>query len=431
MKLVVDWVSTRFAPRMNALTRNAWVSAIQESILRVVPFILVGSFVTLLAIIPGLSDAVPTIWKLSDFTFGMISLFMAVLIPYFILEKKRHPEFSQIAALASVALYIMLLKPATLDNGAVSFTFARFGAQGMLVAITGGLFVGAVMNAFARWDIFKNNTTLPGFVTTWFQSLLPILIVIATGWLLTFVLEFDSFAAIVAVFSPLLTGGQSFIGFVLVCFISAFFYSFGISSWALAPVFYPIWLAGIQQNSQLVAAGRQAVNINTYEVVFSGFIAFGGIGATLMLVVMMSFMARSTRLKAIGRAGAVPSLFNINEPIVFGAPIAFNPILMVPFWLNSIVLSSLTYIALRTGLAQIPSRVFSLWYMPFPISTYLVSGLAGVGLALVLMAVSFAIWFPFFRVYDAQEVRVEQEDLAAEQGGVTAVSPVSPKARAR
>nr|VUD28460.1 PTS system, lactose/cellobiose family IIC component [Raoultella sp. NCTC 9187] len=29
--------------------------------------------------------------------------------------------------------------------------------------------------------------------------------------------------------------------------------------------------------------------------------------------------------------GFVPGLFNINEPILFGAPIIMNPILFIPF----------------------------------------------------------------------------------------------------
>lgn len=34
--------------------------------------------------------------------------------------------------------------------------------------------------------------------------------------------------------------------------------------------------------------------------------------------------SRSNRLKAMGRATLIPSIFNINEPVVFGV-IAWNP----------------------------------------------------------------------------------------------------------
>src|SRR5690625_6864722 len=92
--------------------------------------------------------------------------------------------------------------------------------------------------------------------------------------------------------------------------------------------------------------------------------------------------ARSSRLKATGKAVIVPSIFNINEPVVSGGPIVFNPMLMIPFWLNGLIIPALTYGALSTGLFKIPSEVFQLWYVPFPIATYLVSNFKGVLLLL-------------------------------------------------
>ncbi len=45
-----------------------------------------------------------------------------------------------------------------------------------------------------------------------------------------------------------------------------------------------------------------------------------------------SFLAKSDQLKVLGKASLVPGLFNINEPIIFGMPIVYNPYLAVPFF---------------------------------------------------------------------------------------------------
>jgi PTS system cellobiose-specific IIC component len=414
MEKFVSFLSDKFAPKVNKFTRNPWVAAVQSAILAVLPFILVGSLVTLIGIIPGVKDAAPTLSRISDFTFGLLGLFVAFLIPYSVMEKKKLNSLKIIAGLSGVALFLMLLSPTIKASGQIVFEFGRLGATGMFVSIVGGLFTALVMVVFSKVNFFKNSENLPSFVINWFNSLLPILVVIAAGWLLNFVLHFDVFKLIIDAFSPLTSIAETFPGFVLLCFIPLFFYSFGISGWVTLPISFPIWVTAIQQNADNLAAGLEATNVFTYEVCFVGFLTFGGFGATLPLVALMNFAAKSKRLRAIGRAGAIPSVFNINEPIVFGAPIAFNPMLMVPFWINGLLMPAMTWLALKGGLAEVPTKVFQLWYMPYPISTFLVSDWRGVLVVLVLMAVSFLVWLPFFRAYDIQEAKKERKEEAEE-----------------
>ncbi|WP_227019919.1 PTS transporter subunit EIIC [Sinanaerobacter chloroacetimidivorans] len=184
-------------------------------------------------------------------------------------------------------------------------------------------------------------------------------------------------------------------------------YSFGISPWAPYPIFFPIWVAGIEANAHNIAAGLQPHNIHTFETLM-GWIWLGGMGTTLPLVIMMLFWAKSSHLKAIGKITIAPAIFNINEPVVFGAPIAFNPILMIPMWLNGLLIPAITYIVLNMGMVTIPSQVMQMWYIPVGISTYLVNfDWRGLILLAVNLAVSFLIWYPFFKVYDMQEVGKE------------------------
>ncbi|MGC3995531.1 MAG: PTS transporter subunit EIIC [Propionicimonas sp.] len=416
MESLTDWMTDEFAPRANKVTGNLWVKALQEAIMAVVPMILVGSLITLVSILNNFFSWMPNLTPINQFSFGLMGLFVAFLIPYHVMQHKDFRDRRLVAGMAGVAVFLMLIGPTfSEDGGSITFTFERFGATGMFTSILAGLAVAAVFNLFAKLKMFKNSTALPDFIIVWFDSMLPILLSLLVTWLLVDVAHLDIYAGLLAIFSPLTAIVQSFWGFVILYFIGAFLYSFGMSAWILFPIVYPLQLQGIQDNMAAVAAGHPATNINTYEVLYSGWVGIGGIGATLPLVIMMAFWARSARLKAIGRASLAPSIFNINEPIVFGAPIAFNPILMVPFWINSIVPPVLTYWALSSGLVPIPSQLFQMWYTPFPFATWIVSpGLASMVLLAVITALVTLTWLPFFRAYDRQAVAEDEAEEAEE-----------------
>ncbi|MCY6959899.1 PTS sugar transporter subunit IIC [Clostridium brassicae] len=406
MKKFIEWMNEKFAPAMNKITRNPWVSAIQDSIMGVLPLILVGSLITMISILNQYFPNMPDFSPISSFSFGLMSIFIVFLTPYFIMEKQKKNDRKLVSALTGVALFLMLLKP-NLSEGNITFSFERLGANGMFVALFVGIIVGAVMYLFSKISLFSDSSSLPDFIIVWFDTIIPISILLVIGWIFTFQLHFDLYAAILKIFQPLSLIGQSFAGFVLGTFICVFLYSFGVSPWALYPIIFPIWVAGVEANAQNIATGLQPQNIHTFETLM-GWVWIGGMGTTLTLVLLMLFVAKSKRLKAMGKVTIIPSLFNINEPVVFGAPVAFNPILMIPMWLNGLIIPSITYIVLNMGMVTIPSKVMQLWYLPVGISTYLVNfDFRGLLLLAANILASFIIWYPFFKVYDIQETKKE------------------------
>ncbi|TNW81482.1 PTS transporter subunit EIIC, partial [Enterococcus faecium] len=73
----------------------------------------------------------------------------------------------------------------------------------------------------------------------------------------------------------------------------------------------------------------------------------------------IAFLAKSDQLKVLGKASLVPGLFIINEPIIFGMTIVYNPYLAVPFFLAPLASATLAYFAIRLEivkpmLAQMP-----------------------------------------------------------------------------
>jgi PTS system cellobiose-specific IIC component len=399
------WLEESLAPALNKAAKNIWVETIKDALMQILPLILAGSLVTIFAILQDFIPNFPNLWTFSSYTMGLIGLFIAFLIPFNYMERKKLPKMRIVSGMTSVCLFALILR---LENLAEA-DYSAFGAGGMFVSIIVGVIVSLVMGLFANFSIFSKNSAIPDFVRFWFDSMIPIILLIAAGWFVVYFLDFNLFEFIQGLFHPLVAISESFAGFVLIYFVMCFLYSLGISTWVYYAVLNPIMLAGIAANMEAVAAGLPATHIMTNEVVYIGFLCIGGTGATLSLVLML-MASKSKRLKSLGVASFVPGLLNINEPVVFGC-VAWNPPLMIAMWLQGIFLPIITYLGLRSGLVSIPKSVFGLWYMPYPITSIIVSGIAGLVLFAILFAVSWILWYPFFKVYEKQQAAVE----AAEQ----------------
>lgn len=413
MKKIMDFMNHSFTPIVNKITKNPWVSAIQDAVMTALPLVLVGSLVTIVSLLKNLIPNMPDFSLVNSFSFGLFALIVAFLIPYYVMEKKHHDSKKLIAGATSIALFMMLLMPTISEDGNITYVMSRFGAMGMFVAIVVGLFVSAVMNFASKHSFFSEDSAIPDFVIGWFDSLLPISFVLLVGWAIVVPLNLDFFNLILVVFSPLSKIVQSYPGFVLSVFIPVFLYTFGISGWVMMPVVYPVYMAGLAENAELVSKGLDPINIATQETCYA-FSSMGGVGTTLALAVMMCFMSRSMQLKAIGKAVIVPSIFNINEPLMFGAPIVFNPYLMVPMWINGLVIPTIAYVLMNVGLVSIPTQSYLLWYMPYPITSYLATqDFRAVIAAIAIFAVSFLIYYPFFKAYDNSLLKNEAEAAVA------------------
>ena len=85
-----------------------------------------------------------------------------------------------------------------------------------------------------------------------------------------------------------------------------------------------------------IVLSNMVENQSGANIAFAGefnnsFVTIGGSGATLGMVIFIAFFAKSAQLSALGKAAIVPSFFNINEPILFGMPVVYNPYTAIPF----------------------------------------------------------------------------------------------------
>ena len=157
MKKIMDWMTNSFAPVMNKLARNPWISSVQEAILTAMPVILIGSFATVFNILRDFIPQMPDLSMVSQFSFGLLSLFLAYLVPERIMEKKKHKKTAKQAGLAGIALFLMVCSPVFDEAGNIVIQAWQLGNGGMIAALVSGLFVGAVMNQFAKHSFFCHN----------------------------------------------------------------------------------------------------------------------------------------------------------------------------------------------------------------------------------------------------------------------------------
>ncbi|EQI55641.1 phosphotransferase system, EIIC family protein [Clostridioides difficile Y307] len=410
MNKFIDFLSEKFTPVVNNMTKNIWVQSVQSTIMKVLPMVFVGSLVTIVSVLKNYISFLPDLSPINQYTFGLLGLFIAFLLPMETMKNKKFESMRVVAGLAGAGLMLMMIRLEITNEGAI-FNFNRFGGEGMLVSLVAGLFSGLIMSLFGSFSFFGEDSALPDFVSKWFDNMLPITVIMFVGWGLIYGLNFDMFEIIVRVFKPVSDIAQTLPGFVLLNFLVVFIYSLGISGWVLSPITYSIQLGAIAANAAAVASGGVATNIYVYEVIQTGWITLGGLGATLPLVIMMC-LSRVGRIKAIGRACIVPSIMNINEPVIFGAPVAWNPFLMLPMWIGTVVISITTYLSMSMGFVTIPSKVFNLWYVPFGISTFMVNqdvrGLIVLAINIVLL---FMIWYPFFKAYEKEEIKLESQEV--------------------
>lgn len=151
---------------------------------------------------------------------------------------------------------------------------------------------------------------------------------------------------------------------------------------------------------------------NIFTAGFSDFFCnFGGGGSTLGLVLMMTFLGKSNRLKTLGKLSLPAGIFGINEPIIFGLPIVLNPVMAIPFIITPVVNTVLAYLATITGIMPITSGVQLPWTTPIGFSGFLVTGtIMGSVVQIALLAINMAIYYPFFKLLDKRYLEEEHQN---------------------
>src|SRR5699024_9242387 len=229
------------------------------------------------------------------------------------------------------------------------------GGQGLFVAIILGILTTEAMRFLINKGVaFEMPAGVPPYVMRTFRALVPFLLILPAVWALEWIVWANMGVtipqAVLDLFSPLVSASNSYwaaLGMILLMLV---LWSIGIHGMnVVSSVAYPFWMTQMANNADAISAGNPAeANGIVTETFFHMFTLIGGSGTTLGLAVFLLFAA-SVQLKQVGKTAIIPSLFNINEPLIFGVPIVLNPLLIIPFVLGPVVIVTINYILFATG----------------------------------------------------------------------------------
>lgn len=412
MNRFMKWLAESFAPTMNRWFSKPWLAAVSSCMQKIIPFILTGSLIYFYNVFVSFIPSLPDLSPILNYSFMLITMIVAFMMANQCMEKLNHPGYTTNAGVVAICILFMAVTPKGDSVDSLSSFMGNLGPSGIAVGMVIGLLVSVVFHLWGKLH-FLEDSSVPDFVTGWINTIIPNVVCLAIGMIVVFNFGINLVDVILGIFMPISNILSTLPGFVLYSFVMGFFYTLGVSTWLWGAISTPVFMINIQQNIDAVAAGNAATQIVTSEAVFTlAFITMGGVCCTLGLNLLMCF-SKSKQLKMLGRVFLAPSIFNINEPIMFGAPVVFNPLLMLPAWINAIIGPIYVWILMSTGLLNIPSKMIQVGQIPAPFCSVMVTqDMRALLWWAVLFVIYIAIWYPFFKVYEKQKLQEESQQVA-------------------
>ena len=415
-------------PFFEKVSRNIYLRAIRDGFISAMPVVLFSSIFLLIAYVPnifGFSWSASTealIMKPYGYTMGILGVLVAGTTAKSLTDSfnRKLESTNQInflsTMLASISGFLLLAADAVEGGG---FANGFLGTKGLLTAFLAAFITVNIYNITV-----KNNVTIrmpeevPPNISQVFKDIIPFTLVIVVLYGLDIVtrniMGTNVAESVIKLFEPLFTAADGYLGITIIFGAYALFWFVGIHGPSIVePAIAAITYANIETNFQLLQAGQHADKILTSGTQMF-IVTMGGTGATLVVPFMFMWLSKSKRNKAIGRASVVPTFFGVNEPILFGAPIVLNPVFFVPFifapianvWIFKFFVDVL---GMNSFSVNLP------WTTPGPLGIVIGTGfgLMSFVLALTLIVVDVVIYYPFFKVYDAQILEEEKAGVSS------------------
>lgn len=410
---------------------NKYLGSIKEAFTMFVPFIIVGSFGSMLNIlvsganglaqwVPWLSNLSPAFTAINFVTISCMSLPIAFLIGYKLAEKENLPQLeSGLIGLLSylavcpntISTVVEGLKDPVVVNGLGA---GVIGAQGLFVSMIMSMVAVKFFGLLTNIDAIKIKMpdSVPTEIARSFNILIPIFIIITAfsvgGCLFnTFTGNYLNVWIYSIIQLPLQALANTTGGILVLALANQLFWFLGIhGGMVIEGVRGPLSAAGLAENISAVQAGGVATNILTRGF-WTSFVVVGGGGITLSLLIAIFIFSKREDHKSIAKFSLIPGICGINEPVVFGLPLVLNPIFAIPFILNSVIAAFIAVVAtnigfLTCGVLDCPPG------LPVFVTGFISYGIHGIIVQAIILIVTFIIWVPFVLMSNKQ-AKLEQK----------------------
>ncbi|MBW4827453.1 MAG: PTS transporter subunit EIIC [Clostridiaceae bacterium] len=416
-------LEAKLVPVARKLDQNRYLTAIKDGFFAVMPLLIIGSMFLLIPNIPSeayqnfMASKLGEDWSKYilipfDATMNLMTIFVMIGMAK---SLGRSFDIDDVTSIVTALVGFLILTPMTelINDGGQGLPVANFTATGLFVGIFSTIFAIKIFSIIKNkgWTI-KMPGNVPANVATSFSSLIPELFVILIFTAIRIAFSFTTFETVqnflyTILQKPLTNIGGNLIFLIIVVIIQQILWMFGIhGSNVTDGITKPIMFAQTAENAEAFAAGLELPNILNYQF-YSNYVNIGGAGATLALVLIILFVAKSQRFKSLGKLSIGAGIFNINEPMIFGLPIVLNPIIVVPFIIAPLVNILLTYFVMSIGLVPLANGINIQWTTPPILSGLIISGWRGALHQVILIIIDGLIYYPFFRVVDKLELEKE------------------------
>lgn len=467
MKDLLLFVEKKLVIPLEKISKQRHLVAVRDGLVAVFPLSLIGSFFLLVTTLP-----LPEHWPLQQFisahagtilipyrlTLVLITLYLVVSIGASLAGYYQYsPMSGGIVALASFLMTQMPMQPSALvpqaflteaaSRGMDTSWMGELEALGWVLpqAPMSGIavFVGALAAIIGvevlhlcNWFFEKRSkkkkkpqfwaiSQIPESVRQTLRTILPILLVVVLMFIVRDIIGFDMQKVTLAFFGAFIGSVNSLPGAMGFALLMSLFGFFGIIGYSVSNSAASLtWQSLLMANTVAHASASALPNVAPLPF-FHFFIWMGGIGSTLSLVVLLCF-SKSRYLRRLGQSSLLPSLFNINTPVIYGLPIILNPYMLIPFTMVPVLTTFISYLCLQIGVVGRPYNAPSSSLPSFAGAFIATGDWKAILLCLLNFGVGLAVYLPFFRMYekkllDEGEEKAAWEALDEDEATVTTV----------
>lgn len=407
------------------MEESSILRCIRNSLVMLIPILLIGSFATVLQYLPipayqtfittFAGGFLVTVFEyIYGATSGMVSVYMTVslALSYSQLHTVRSYRSNFGMLFTSLASFALWSGVADVEN----FRIETFGTTGMFTAILCGLGSATLYRAISdRMRKARRQSFADGADETFqtmLESLFPMLSVLGV-FIITYVLmvKYMHFSSVTELFSA---GTYALFSHMGRSLSSTIVYEIVLNL---------MWFFGIHGGDVLEHATQnlfyleadvngQIIDADIYNGAFLNvFVAMGGCGTIWCLLLAIMFFSKRRNNRKLAKLAMIPSVFNISEIIIFGLPVVFNPIFFLPFILTPVVMVLTSALAMEIGLVPIPTHMIS-WTTPVILGGWMATqSIAGAILQIVNLAIGTLIYAPFVKIYDDMCMRDSEQKM--------------------
>lgn len=407
MNAVMTFIQNKVAPWGSRIGGNRYLTVIRNAMCALISLLVIGSTCSLLINFPVeavsnfFTPVAPALSAINSATMGLLGLFVVIGVAYYGSIEFGSDVFASV--LTAVATFVVTCyePEAGIDAG-------LFGSGGILVGILVGYVTIFIAQLFKEHGLtIKMPAGVPSVVVESFAALLPASVTMLLFAVPCVLFGFDISSALDFAIAPVAGIVDTPWGFALYHLLCCLCFWCGINSAAIWGIILPILAQNSAANDIAFAAGQALPHVATIST--DCLLWIGGTGTTLGLTLLMCWAAKSQAYKKLGRVSLAPAIVNINEPIIYGTPICFNPIYFFPAVVMPAVLAFVTFVAIDSGFIAGATVSAISYRIPAVLCGWMMSNgaLSTTLFSAVILVISTLVYYPFFKVADTIEYQKE------------------------